>query len=232
MEKAVAYLRVSGLGQVDGTGFARQEETIRRYAEKHGLNLVGSYQERGISGTKEETDRTAMLELISDNENEPKPVVIIESMDRLARNLAIQEQIVMFLAKEGFELISANTGENVTRALQDDPMRRAMIQVQGVFAELDKNLIVAKLKKGRIETRKRNGEQGQLTRDGKGKCEGRKRLDETQPELYAAAKRLSRKPRGGKKLSLRKIGAALADAGFVNSKGKPYDAKTLSRLLG
>jgi DNA invertase Pin-like site-specific DNA recombinase len=35
MKKAFAYLRVSGKGQVDGDGFTRQIEAIKRYASQH-----------------------------------------------------------------------------------------------------------------------------------------------------------------------------------------------------
>ena len=45
--------------------------------------------------------------------------------------------------------VSASTGEAVTATMRDDPMRKALIQIQGVFAELDKSLLVRKLRKGR-----------------------------------------------------------------------------------
>ena len=47
--------------------------------------------------------------------------------------------------------VSASTGEDVTATMRDDPMRKALIQIQGVFAELDKSLLVRKLRKGRVE---------------------------------------------------------------------------------
>ena len=43
--KAFAYLRVSGLGQVNGDGFPRQEEAIRGYARKHRIQVVRVFQE-------------------------------------------------------------------------------------------------------------------------------------------------------------------------------------------
>jgi hypothetical protein len=40
---ALAYLRVSGRGQVDGDGFPRQLDAIARYARAHGVELAGEY---------------------------------------------------------------------------------------------------------------------------------------------------------------------------------------------
>ena len=40
MDKAVSYLRVSGMGQVDGDGFDRQRDTITQYAAKNRLQVV------------------------------------------------------------------------------------------------------------------------------------------------------------------------------------------------
>ena len=45
------------------------------------------------------------------------------------------------------DLYSANTGENVTQAIKDDPVKKAMVQMQGVFAELEKSRLVKKLRK-------------------------------------------------------------------------------------
>jgi len=47
--------------------------------------------------------------------------------------------------------------------MQADPMMKAMVQMQAVFAELDKSLLVRKLKKARRLKKQRNGH-----------CEGRK----------------------------------------------------------
>ncbi len=78
-----------------------------------------------------------------------------------------QEQILIYLIGHGIELIAANTGENITKAILDDPMKKAIVQMQGIFSELDKSLIVKKLRAARVKIRKE-----------KGKCEGAKRFGE------------------------------------------------------
>ena len=44
---AFAYLRVSGKSQIDGDGFARQEQAIRRYATAHGITITRVFREEG-----------------------------------------------------------------------------------------------------------------------------------------------------------------------------------------
>jgi hypothetical protein len=61
--------------------------------------------------------------------------------------------------------------------------------------------------------------------------EGRKSLAETHPEVCALAKELRRKPRGGKRPSLRDISAELAARGHVNMHRKPYAAKSVASML-
>ena len=68
--QAVAYLRVSSVGQVQGDGFPRQREAIQTYAERSGIEVVGEFRDEGVSGTTEHADRegfTSLLERIAGN---------------------------------------------------------------------------------------------------------------------------------------------------------------------
>jgi DNA invertase Pin-like site-specific DNA recombinase len=57
MIKAYGYLRVSGIGQVEGDGFDRQRDVISRFADQAEIVIPRFYEERGVSGTKGEEDR-------------------------------------------------------------------------------------------------------------------------------------------------------------------------------
>ncbi len=61
MTEALAYLRVSGKGQINGDGFPRQREAIRRYAKAHGIGIVGEYADQGVSGTAEHAGPIARI---------------------------------------------------------------------------------------------------------------------------------------------------------------------------
>jgi DNA invertase Pin-like site-specific DNA recombinase len=94
MRKAFAYLRVSDRGQIDGDGFPRQEQAIRQYAAAHGIEIVKVFQEQGVSGTKDLDNRDALQEMLLEIEQGDVALVLIERLDRLARDLMIQETII------------------------------------------------------------------------------------------------------------------------------------------
>jgi DNA invertase Pin-like site-specific DNA recombinase len=162
MEQAYLYLRVSGLGQVDGFGFERQEKACRAFCKQSALKVAGVYREEGVSGTKGEEDRPAFQEMLAAILGNGVKTVVVESLDRLARELRVQETLIVYLAAKGVPLFSARTGENITEAVQTDPLRKALVQIQGVFAELEKSQLVRRLEKGRAAKRR-----------AAGKCEGR-----------------------------------------------------------
>lgn len=163
MKNAVAYLRVSGASQVEGNGFDRQLMACHGYAALHGMSMTEVFREEAISGTTTVEQRPAFQELVAYMLENNITTLLVERLDRLARELAIQQQLIMYLAAKQLQLISCDTGENITEAVMSDPMRRAMVQIQGIFAELDKSMIVAKLRKGRERTKVVTG-----------RCEGRK----------------------------------------------------------
>lgn len=217
--KAFGYVRVSSKGQVDGDGFARQEEAIQGYAGKHGVTLDKVYQEEGVSGTKGEADRPAFKEMVSDILKDGVHTVIVESLDRLAREYRIQEQLLIYLASHGIEVVNAATEENVTQAIQSDPMKKAMIQMQGIFAELDKSLLVKKLRLARERKRQ------------EGKCEGRKSYTEAAPEVIREIKRLRRKPKGGKPMTFREVAEELNQRGFKTRTKKSFTGHIVQNIV-
>jgi len=124
----------------------------------------------------------------------------------LAREYRVQENIIIYLASKKIDLISANTGENITEAIASDPMRKALVQVQGIFSELDKSMHVTKLRKAREKIRQEEG-----------RCEGAKPYGsmEGETEILKYIKRLRRKPKN----SCRKRRTYQSIADHLNSKG-------------
>lgn len=218
--KAFGYVRVSSQGQVEGNGFRRQEDEILAYCKANKIDLVEVYREEGVSGTTDETDRPAFQDMVSAILKNGVRTVIVEGLDRLAREYRIQETLLVYLAAKGITLINARTGENVTEAISADPMKKALIQIQGVFAELEKNLLVKKLR----VARKAKAEEV-------GKCEGRKSYQEAAPELVARIKALYRKPKNGKRKSLQEMVNILNAKGSYTLDGKPWSRQNLHRVI-
>ncbi len=218
--KAYAYVRVSGKGQVQGDGFRRQEDAIRAFSKEARIAIEGVYREEGVSGTTTEDDRPAFQEMVTAILKNGVRTIVIESMDRLARELMIQESLLIYLASKGITLIVARTGENVTEAVMGDPMRKALVQMQGVFAELEKNLLVKKLRVARERVKKETG-----------KCEGRKSIKELDADLLRKIKLLRRGKPGQKQLSFTKIAERLNQDGHTTVSGKPFTGYNIQKIL-
>jgi site-specific DNA recombinase len=162
MTKAVAYCRCSGLGAGTDT-WERQLEAIRAFCVAEGYELIREYQEDEIAGKLDREDRPAFQQMILDLAANGCKTIIVERLDRLARQYSTQESLITFVYGAGLSLFAADTGEDVTAALMGDPMRRALIQIQGIFSELDKNMLILKTRKARERIRAAGL-----------KCEGRK----------------------------------------------------------
>ena len=147
---AFAYIRVSSQGQQDGHGFDRQIDTIGRFAKGARLQVVDTFKD---SHTGTEADRPGFSAMVAALKSNGTRTVIIESLDRLARSLSVQIALLSLLEQEGITLLSASTGQDVTADIRDDPMREAMVMMQGVFAQTEKKLLVRKLRKARDKMR-------------------------------------------------------------------------------
>jgi DNA invertase Pin-like site-specific DNA recombinase len=118
----------------------------------------------------------------------------------------------------GISIIPASAPDFFT---EDTPTAVLVRQVLGAISQFEKASAVAKLAAARKRKREREG-----------RCEGRKPLSETKPEVVALARMLRRrKPKGGQ-LSLRKVSKLLAAQGFLNERGKPYAAKSIASMIG
>ena len=215
--KCFGYVRVSGKGQVDGDGFDRQEKAIVDFAKAHNLAVEKIYREEGISGTIE--DRPSLAEMLVDLEENGHGVktVIIEKLDRLARDLMVQESIIRDFQKHGFSLVSALEGKDL---LSDDPTRQLIRQVLGAFSQYEKQMIVAKLKAARDRIKKRIG-----------KCEGRKSYHEAAPEVISEIRRLRRKRKELRCMTYSRIADELNRQGTLTVTGKPFTGQNIQNIL-
>jgi site-specific DNA recombinase len=211
-QSAVAYMRCSGASQVDRDSFPRQTAAIASCCRAKVLELIHEYREESVPGKLDEESRPAFQQMISDLLANGCRTIIVENMSRLAREYRTQEHLIIYLASKKITLISADTGEDITAAMMGDPMRRALVQIQGIFSELDKNLLVAKLKKARDRQR-------QLT----GRSEGQKPFGTKPGEAESLAMMKSLRAAG---LSCDRIAEAL------NSNGIPARRKGVKNYSG
>ena len=219
MIDSVAYMRCSGASQISGDTWERQIESIQSCCESKGLQITHEYREEAIPGKLGEEDRPAFQEMVADLLANGCRIIVIESMDRFARQYDIQQRLAEYLASKGLTLISANTGEDITAALMGDPMRRALVQMQGVFAELDKNMLVAKLKKARERIRNTGL-----------KCDGRKSYGE-KPGEEEILQRMRNLRDMIPPVRYQELADIMNSSGVPTRMGKKWKASTIQKIL-
>lgn len=210
---AFAYLRVSGKGQVDGDGFPRQLAAIEAYARANGLTLAKVFREQGVSGTKELENRPALQQLLAAVDSRNAPVVLVEKLDRLARDLMIQETILADLRRRRVTLVSTMEPD----LCSDDPSRKLVRQVMGAIAEYERVMIVAKLAGARQRMRTRTGS-----------CEGRKPYGERKGERRTIDRILVLRAAG---TAMDTIAETLNSEGLKPRSGKQWYGSSVRNVL-
>jgi DNA invertase Pin-like site-specific DNA recombinase len=213
MTKAFAYLRVSGKGQIDGDGFDRQLLAVQQYAAANEIEIVEVFREEGISGTKELDDRPALSELFAALEENGIKTVLIEKMDRLARDLMIQEAMVSDMQKHGYTLLSTCEPD----LCSTDPSRVLIRQIFGALAQYDRAMIVLKL---------RGARQRKKAKTGKG--EGRDSFGVKPGEALTLEQMKEWRTTGA---TFQHIADDLNNCGYKSRTGKPWKASVVAKIL-
>jgi DNA invertase Pin-like site-specific DNA recombinase len=178
---------------------------------------VGTYHDEAVKGSDPIDTRPGFAAMLEALEANGTKTIIVETANRFARDLMVQEVGYAMLRARGIDLIAAYSP---TSFLDDTPTARLIRQVLGAVSELEKAMLVAKLKGARDRKRR-----------GGVKVEGRKSIAEQRPETIELARKLARaRPKGGKR-SLREVSAALAEAGHTTKTGKPYAATAIKLML-
>jgi DNA invertase Pin-like site-specific DNA recombinase len=134
--RAVLYMRVSTLDQHPET----QLHDLRALAAQRGFQIVEEYTDR-ISGVK--AKRPGLDQLLFDARRGLFDVVVIWSFDRLARSVKHLLEVLDELNHLKIEFVSFR--ENIDTG---GPLGRAIIVIIGAIAELERNLIIERVRAG------------------------------------------------------------------------------------
>ena len=217
-KEAVAYTRVSSQGQKNtGSGLARQAETIKAFSKTSGYTIVKVYKE-SFTGT--ESSRPVFDGMVLDLLSNGVRTILIECLDRLARDLQVQMALLAMLASKKITLINCMTGADCTNPT--DAATKLMIQMLGGFAEFDKTLLVEKLRRGR-----------QAKREKTGSCEGRKPFGhyDNEKKTLARIRELYRKPQGKPRRGPSEIARILKAEKLVTRKGTDWCRQTVFQII-
>jgi DNA invertase Pin-like site-specific DNA recombinase len=136
MKRAVLYVRVSSPDQNP----QMQLLDLRPLAAARGFEIVGEYCDK-ISGTK--ARRPGLDQLMSDARRRKFDVVMVWSFDRLARSVRHFLEVLDELNHLGIEFVSFRENLDTGGALG-----RAMVVIVGAISELERSLIVERVKSG------------------------------------------------------------------------------------
>jgi DNA invertase Pin-like site-specific DNA recombinase len=138
MKKAAAiYVRVSTPDQ----HVESQLYDLRELAAQRGFEVVHEYEDRGVCGKK--ARRPGLDALMADARRKRFSVVLVAAFDRIARSTRNFLQVIDELDGMGIEFISRR--ENVDTS---GPMGRLFVTIISAIAELERSLVVDRVKSG------------------------------------------------------------------------------------
>jgi DNA invertase Pin-like site-specific DNA recombinase len=136
MKRAALYLRVSTIDQHPET----QLYDLRQMAQQRGYQIVEEYTDR-ISGAK--ARRPGLDALMRDARRGRFDVVLVWASDRIARSVKHFLEVLDELNRLNIEFISFR--EQIDTG---GPLGRAVVVIIGAIAELERNLIVERVRAG------------------------------------------------------------------------------------
>lgn len=137
MKRAALYARVSTLDQHPES----QLLDLQQLAQQRGLEIVESYVDTGVSGTR--VRRPALDQLMADAARHRFDLVVVWAFDRMARSVRHLLETLDEFNRLGIEFISLR--ENIDTG---GPLGRALVVIIGAIAELERSLIIERVRAG------------------------------------------------------------------------------------
>lgn len=222
--KLVAVVRVSTAGQLNGYGPEVQAKDMRRWARTNGHTIAEMLTD-GVSGTIDDDERPELSKALAMVAAGTVDGLLVPNLDRLARELTVQEAALMVVWAHGGRVFAADQGE-ILADDESDPMRTFVRQVMGAAAQLERGLIVKRLKAGRAAKRDRGGYAGGAPAFGLVAVDGGLVVNDAEA---AVLDRINEMHAAG--MSLRAIAAALNDDGVPAKRGGRWQANTVARMV-
>jgi len=220
--KLVGYCRVSTENQKEEGTIRVQVDALWDFTKSYGHDLVEIFKDDGLSGDLEA--RPALSEMLDYLEvNKEVDGVLIFKLDRLARDLYIQEHFIKKLDELGKSLHSIKEPD----LAGNDPMRKAFRQFLGIVSELEKNFITMRLSGGRIAKAKRGGYAGGGPPFGYTSKNKELVIDPESSDVVRDIFHMKRY----KRMSLREIAKVLNNKGIKPKKGDTWYASTIRYIL-
>src|SRR5271157_4834639 len=137
MKKAALYVRVSTVDQHP----ENQLHELRQFASQRGLQIVQEYVDHGFCGAR--ARRPDLDRMMDDARRHKFDVLVVWSCDRLARNTKHLLQTLDELNGMGISFLSQREAIDT-----EGPLGRAILVIVSAMAELERCLIVERVRAG------------------------------------------------------------------------------------
>jgi DNA invertase Pin-like site-specific DNA recombinase len=137
--RVAIYARVSTAN--NGQDPSMQTRELREYADRRGWKLAGEYVDIGISGSKEK--RPELDRLMADAHRRRFDAVVVWKFDRFARSVSHLLKALETFKALGIDFISYSEQMDTST-----PAGKMVFTVLGAVAELERSLIVERVKAG------------------------------------------------------------------------------------
>jgi DNA invertase Pin-like site-specific DNA recombinase len=211
--KVVAYTRVSTDRQAEhGHGLAEQRKAIREWAKTNGHTLSLWSTDEGVSGSNGLDSRDGLAEALAAIRASKVGGLVVYRLDRLARDLVLQETLLGEVWRMGSRVYSTSPAEDGYLDPDDatsDPSRALIRQILGAVAQYERAMITLRTQAGR----RRKASSGGFIGGGVPLGQRVERAELVpDPEGQAAVDRILELHSGG--ASLRHIAATLSTEGY------------------
>ena len=148
------YVRVS----TDDQTTASQKRDLQAWAERAGHAIVKVFEDQGISGAKGRDKRPAFDALLKAAVRREVDIIAVWSSDRLGRSLSHLVEVLQTIRDTGIGLYIHTQAVDTTT-----PAGRALFGMLGVFAEFEREMIVARVNAGLARAKSAIARDGRFT---------------------------------------------------------------------
>ncbi|MCW3003379.1 MAG: resolvase [Conexibacter sp.] len=152
------YVRTSTQNGAGQDSLDAQAEACAEWAQANGHKVIDVYRDEAVSGTLPVEQRPGLLDALMALEDDRADGLCVHRLDRLARELHIQEAALAraWSAGDHVEVFESVEGL-IKRDDPDDPHRTFLRQVLGAAAQLERGLVKARLQGGRRRKARQGG---------------------------------------------------------------------------
>ena len=142
--RVAVYARVSTINHGQDVGMQTRE--LRQFAEARGWTIAGEYIDAGVSGAKD--SRPELNRLMADAHKRRFDVVCVWRFDRFARSVSHLLRALETFKALGIDFVSFSEQMDTST-----PAGKMVFTVLGAVAELERSLIVERVRAGRRNAR-------------------------------------------------------------------------------